>query len=285
MSPRVALPLVEPANPVRLAFRRAIGRLACVLRPAAARSLAAGNGPDSLGLLDRLMLCALRQQAAQNGTLEAFTYVQQQRFWSSAAAADFHATQEQYFDDWFLGHNVVVLTELERALADGAYATLCELGCGSGKALDYLSRRLTRIEKFYGIDLSPEQIRRNVVRFTDPRIAWVAADATRWIAANARPGWVFFSNNGVLEYLPLASVRQLFAHIAGSLGPALISLCEPVGMSHDLERDLLSMPYGSEHSFSHNYPHLLREAGFRLLHNSEIQHGNHRLLRIVAHVA
>lgn len=278
------MPLVEPANRVRLALRRAVGRLACALRPAVARSLAAGKGPDPLRTLDRLMLSALRQRAERNGSLEAFTHVQQHRFWSSTGAADFHATQEQYFDEWFLGHNLVLLTELERALDEGSYSTLCELGCGSGKALDYLSSRLTCIEKFIGIDLSPEQIRRNSERFTDPDIAWVADDATRWIAAHARPGWVFLSNNGVLEYLPLASVRRLFAHIAGRLGPALVSLCEPVGIAHDLERELFSMPYGSEHSFSHNYPHLLREAGFRLLHNSAIRHGNHRLLRIIAQV-
>ena len=283
MSPRVALPLVEPANPVRLALRRVVGRIACALMPATARSLAAGDGPDPLRTVDRLMLSALRQQAARNGTLEAFTHLQQNRFWSSAAAADFHATQEQYFDEWFLGHNLDLLTELERALDGGSYSTLCELGCGSGKALDALSRRLPGMKNFIGIDLSPEQVRRNTLRFNDPRIRWVADDATRWIALNARPGWVFVSNNGVLEYVPLASVRQLFAQIAGRFAPALISLCEPVGISHDLEHDLMSMPYGSEHSFSHNYPHLLREAGFRLLHNSEIRRGNHRLLRIIAH--
>ena len=282
MATRVALPLVEPSNPLKLALRRAIGQLACALNPAAARVLAAGNGPDPLSDLDRLMLSALRQRAARNGSLEAFTASQQRSFWSSAAAADFHATQEQYFEEWFLGHNLVLLTELERALTGGEFRTLCEIGCGTGNALDYLRRRLTGVEQFIGIDLSPEQIRRNEARFAAPDLSWVADDALQWVVANARPGWVFLSNNGVLEYFTQAAVQQLFTHIAARLGPALISLCEPVGLDHDLERDVDSSTYGTEHSFSHNYPHLLREAGFRLIYSSELRRGQHRLLRVIA---
>jgi hypothetical protein len=42
------------------------------------------------------------------------------------------------------------------------------------------------------------------------------------------------------------------------------------------------MTYGGENSFSHNYPHLLAEAGFEILHRSEYRSGSHRLLRLVA---
>jgi hypothetical protein len=86
----------------------------------------------------------------------------------------------------------------------------------------------------------------------------------------------------VLEYFTQAEVRQLFTHIARRLGPALVSLCEPVGLDHDLDRDVASSPYGTEHSFSHNYLHLLREAGFQVLYSSDFRRGQHRLLRILA---
>lgn len=278
----MALPFVEPGNPVKRAVRRALGRLGCFLKPATARALAAGEGPADFGLVDRLMLAALLQRAEREGSLEAFTARQQRRFWSSGAAADFHATQEQYFEEWFLGHNRELLGELEKAVAAGGFGALCEIGCGTGLALAELRDRLPGIQRFVGIDLSPEQIRRNQSRFTDPRVEWVAGDALAWIVDGARPGWVFLSNNGVLEYFTRGAVQELFAHLASRLRPALLSLCEPVGMEHDLGRDSGSSPYGTEHSFSHNYPHLLREAGFELLYESEVRREGHRLLRILA---
>ena len=278
----MALPFVEPSNPVKLALRRALGRIACVLLPGKARALSAGEGPASFGLVDRLMLAALRQRAEREGTLEEFTARQQRRFWSSGAAADFHSTQEQYFEEWFLGHNRALLEELEKAVAEGSYGTLCEIGCGTGLALVELRRRLPGINRFVGIDLSEEQIRRNRTRFADDRLEWVAGDALAWILAGGGPGWVFLSNNGVLEYFTRDDVQKLFGHLASRLRPTLISLCEPVGMEHDLDGDSGSSPYGTERSFSHNYPHLLREAGFDVLYESEIRRSGHRLLRILA---
>jgi hypothetical protein len=279
----VDFPLVQPTDPLRLAAKRLVGYALLAWHPAEATELDAGGGPDELQRKHKIMLCALMHRAERQGKLEEFIHRQQRRFWTSDAIADFHAVSEKYFEDYFLGEHVQTLLELERLLAERPYAGLCEIGCGHGRVSYYLSQRLAaRIDRFVALDLSREQIRRNQVRYQGANVEWVAGEAEAWITANAGPGWVFLTHNGVLEYFRRDDLRRLFAFIAQRCSPAIVSFSEPVGVDHDLANELGSPPYGYEKSFSHNYPHLLREAGFEIAYQSEFRSGSHRLLRLVA---
>lgn len=279
----VDFPLSQPRNPLRLAAKRLVGYALVRARPSEASALDQGGGPDELGRPHKIMLAALMHRAERRGELEAFIHRQQRRFWQSDAIADFHAVSERYFEDHFLGENVVTLVELEKQLATGRYRQLCEIGCGHGRVSYYLAQRLAgRLDSFVALDLSAEQIRRNRIRYQGSPVEWVAGEAESWVTANAGPGSIFLTHNGVLEYFRRDDLRRLFAHMASRCSPTLVSFSEPVGVEHDLDSDTGSPPYGVESSFSHNYPHLLAEAGFEMLHRSEYRSGRHRLLRLVA---
>lgn len=278
----IPFPLAETSHPLKLAVKRALGYVLIALRPAQARALDAGEGPVEATSIERVMMSALMHRAARRGELEDFIHRQQRRFWSSSEIADFHAAHEKYFEDMFLGENLVSLLELEKALAAGRFSTLCEIGSGHGRVVYFLSRRLETLRRFVGIDLSAEQQRRNHERYPDANIEWVIGDATAWIGRHGGPGWVFLTHNGVLEYFKRDELRALFADIAQRMSPALVSVSEPIGVDHDIDRDVASQPYGYERSFSHNYVHLLQEAGFEILHRSEYRDGGHRLLRLIA---
>jgi SAM-dependent methyltransferase len=278
----IPFPLVQPTNPLRLAIKRALGYGLLLLRPAVARAMDAGEGPAEIGRVDSMMMAALMHRAERRGELEEFIHRQQRRFWSSAEIADFHAAHERYFEDMFLGENIVSLLELEKALAAGGFSSLCEIGCGHGRVVYFLSRRLAALTRFVGIDLSAEQVRRNRERYPDAAIDWVSGDAQAWIAANGQSGCVFLTHNGVFEYFRREDLRSLFRDIATRMKPAIFSISEPLGLEHDLETETGSPPYGYERSFSHNYVFLLKEAGFEILHRSEYVSGNHRLLRLIA---
>jgi SAM-dependent methyltransferase len=278
----IPFPLVQPTNPLRLAIKRALGYALLALRPAVARAMDAGEGPAEVGRIDSMMMAALMHRAERRGELEEFIHRQQRRFWSSAEIADFHAAHERYFEDMFLGENLVSLLELEKALAGGGFSSLCEIGCGHGRVVYFLSKRLAGLARFTGIDLSAEQVRRNRERYPDAAIDWVSGDAIAWIKANGAPGCVFLTHNGVFEYFRRDDLRTLFRDIATRMKPAIFSISEPLGLDHDLEVEMGSPPYGYERSFSHNYVFLLKEAGFEILHRSEYVSGNHRLLRLVA---
>jgi SAM-dependent methyltransferase len=274
-------PLAISPSPWRRALKGALGRVLCALQPSRARAFLRGRGPAFLGRTDQLVMTYLWQRAQRRGRLEQFILRQQRRLWSSREIADFHELQTGYFQRMFLGPNKVSLDVLEAELARGGLDTLCEIGCGHGEVVNFLSQRLGALRRFIGLDLSSEQTRRNVARFGSDRVEWVAGDARRWVEKHVRPGWILLTHNGVLEYVPREDLTALFSRAAQN-APALVSLSEPIALDYDLDRETLSRPYGFERSFSHNYLQILEQSGFRVVHRSEFRSGSHRLLRVVA---
>jgi len=96
-----------------------------------------------------------------------------------------------------------------------------------------------------------------------------AADATQWIPEHASSNSVFVTNGGVFEYFLQEELETLFKFFADQRKPAAVALVETIGTDHNLEREKDSLIYGREMSFSHNYPHLLEQAGFTIKHQSE----------------
>ncbi len=275
-------PLTISHNPIKRALKGMAGAALCLVRPAHARALDAGEGPAFLSYVDQLMITALWRRAEGRGDLERFIHRQQRRFWSSREIADFHEAQTGYFESNFLGANKVTLDVLEEELARGGFTGLCEIGCGHGRVVQFLSQRLAGLQRFVGIDLSEEQTRRNRVRYGSDRVEWVAGDAQQWLATHAQRGWVYLTHNGVLEYFLRDDLVSMFKAIAQQHAPAIASISEPIAVDYDVDRETASRPYGDERSFSHNYVRILEEAGFRVIHRSEFKSGAHRLLRIVA---
>lgn len=280
--PKVALPLVQPSHPVKRALKVACGYLACAVWPARARSLLRCRNDGQLSGLDRTMLSALLHRSERRGQLHRFTHRQLRHFWSSSAAAEFHAQMSFSFQRWFLDGNGEFVAQLMAELRRRRPVAICEVGCGNGQVADWLATQLPEVPRIVGLDLSATQIMRNRALFKQPRLSWVAGDALAWLPRHAGPGWALVSNNGVFEYFLREQLLGLFVTMAQRSTPTLISLIEPLGLEHDLDSDPGSCHYGSEHSFSHNYPVLLREAGFRILHQSELRTPTHRLLRVMA---
>ncbi len=121
-------------------------------------------------------------------------------------------------------------------------------------------------------------------RITDPRIEFAVADADRWIRRSGEGNWLYFSHRGVLEYFPKPSLESLFGHIARECAPNLVFVLEPLSIDYDLSRERESRTYGVEFSLSHNYPLILREAGFDIVRQQEAAFFDHRLLGVLAEI-
>jgi SAM-dependent methyltransferase len=165
-------------------------------------------------------------------------------------------------------------------MADGAFDRACELGCGTGKLLAIVAARAGKPERFVGIDLSPAQTARNATQYEGSGLEFVAADALGWVERNAAPRSLYLTYGGVLEYFTEKGVKDLFA-AAARCRPACFALAEPIAPDFDLASETHSRAFGSELSFTHNYPRLLEDAGFRIEWQSEATPG-FRWLKIVA---
>lgn len=240
------------------------------------------------GRIHRLVRNGLYARALEQGDFAKLRgYLS--KYWGQEAK-NFHDAWQDRFERMFLKHDVVVVDELEEAMAslpdNAGFDHLYEIGCGGGQVLSYLADRLTGIDELVGIDLGAEQIKANVATYDQPKMSFHAADAVEWVPTNAKPCSVVLTNGGVFEYFLKEELQSLFAHIAEILAPAAVVVVETIGSDHDLDAHQESFVYGRELSFSHNYPHLLREAGFEIVHQSERTgyeaDGGGRWLRVLA---
>ncbi len=193
-------------------------------------------------------------------------------YWGREAAA-FHEGWDDRFERLFLGHDVSVIDELDSLLtergADRPLNHLYEIGCGGGQVLAYMRDRFPQFTTITGIDLGEEQILKNRDANQSEKTSFEAADANEWIPEHAKPNCLILTNGGVLEYFLQAELEALFTFAAGNLSPVAICLIETIATDHDLETETNSLIYGREMAFSHNYPHLLKAAGFSLISQTE----------------
>jgi len=278
---------IEPMSmPNFLPYAKVTSRIGAILVhvfPRRAASLTAGRLSASPSRLETLLIAGLVRTHRRRGTLDALTAMHDW-YWTNAPAVRFHEFSEKRFQRFFLENHVAIVPPLRAALASGSvpYSTLCEIGCGSGRILQYLADSLNEIPRFVGLDLSPEQVARNRARYTGRPMEFAAADGAAWIAEHAKPGWVYLTCGGVLEYFPRQKLLALFSTIAATLAPALFVLVEPLSDEQTLDGNGDSTPFGAENTFSHDYVGLLRAARYELLHRSEQRFDNQRWLLVVA---
>ncbi len=270
---------------LRQRVKIALGYVFATLLPGRVRQIREGKAREPFTRVDRAIIAAMVHRATRRGeSLDHLAYLHR-NMWQSDTIIGYHAAVEDRFTTWFLPHHAVVIDALERdlaALAPGCLHTLCEIGTGSGVTLDYLQRRLAvhGISTCIGLDLSAAQVQADAARF--PACRFVAGDATAWIPANARPGWIIFCCGGVLEYFPRMALERLIADTATRCAPLRWVMVEPLDPAHDLSSDTTSRLYGSETTWSHPYPYLLRNAGLTVLYEHELRFGGMRWQLVIA---
>jgi len=151
------------------------------------------------------------------------------------------------------------------------YDTLCEIGSGTGKLLNHLSKNLTNIKTFTGLDLSEETVAKANKEYGKQNIQFFAADAKQWIKENGRSHCIYLCYGGVLEYFPQDILLAFLTSIKEQYSPCIFAIVEPNGINHDLSATTESESYSNEFSYSHHYEYLFGEAGFNIKH-AEIKH-------------
>ena len=135
--------------------------------------------------------------------------------------------------------------------------------------LNYLSQEFPQINRFVGIDLSQDQTELNTIKFQEnKKLEFVALDAYDWVKENGQSNTIFVSSRGVLEYF-LEQRLQDFLNEINQLGNTFFVAIEPNDVDHNFDTQPETQLYGNEPSFSHNYPHLFKNAGFTLWHFSQ----------------
>ncbi len=221
---------------------------------------------QSRSKLDHFLRYGLIRQAIQTGDLDQLAQYHE-NYWKGEAGAQYHEDYAFAFEESFVANFAYIIDHINQvAETANGFDSLFEIGCGSGQLLDYLATHVNGVEQFIGIDLSPTTVERCNDRYGRSNVQFVAADGDKWIRENGKSNSIFMSHRGVLEYFPQERLLSFFKYIQETYSPCLLITIEPIGTDHNLETTTASQPYSNEYSFSHNYPHLIREAGFDVLH-------------------
>jgi hypothetical protein len=193
-------------------------------------------------------------------------------YWSSPVSDEFYTGFSHRYETLFLAYHAGIVAETRKAMEKSGqdYRQLIELGSGDGKILEHFSKELQSIPAFHGIDMNLPQTENNRQLYGHlPALSFHHGDAGKWLRNHATRGTVVIANGGVLEYFTRTELLELLKFLAVECSPCVVALTESLAADHDLVNEPATYPYGYELSLSHNYPALLKEAGFAICHTHD----------------
>ncbi len=269
---------------LRVLAKTVIGTMIEWTHPSLARAVDSGAPVGAAFRKRNLIIHARRERARRRGDPEAVKAAQA-GYWKGETADLFYDRYTARFRDWFLGpHQVIVdrLVDLDREMA---FANLVEIGCGDGRVLAHCAERLPGLERATGLDINPTIIARNRETYAgNPKLHFVDTEAGAWLSRNCPDGTVLMTYGGVMEYFTEADLSAMLTRIA-RLKRGAVAFVEPLAPGHDLSTRKDSFIFGGENSFSHNYPHLIRQAGLLPVFEQEMELGLVRWMLILARTA
>lgn len=249
-----------------------VGSVVEVLAPWIRRDLDTGNHSGRSVKLKRWILYARTARARARGDAGALQGSLFQ-FWRADTADAYFDRYLDRYQKWFLGPHHEIVDRLAELARSGEYSRLIEVGCGAGRVLEHCAATMPEMQSFIGVDINPVIVARNKMEFAqNPRLQFLAADASVWLQDASQPGTILLTYGGVMEYFSAETLSAMFGTLAQHR-PAAVALVEPVDPDHDLAQDAASHAFGQENSFSHNHEKLLQAAGYTVVFRKALQLG------------
>lgn len=226
-------------------------------------------------LKEQLMRKAILKKVQKQKEFNSLSDIHR-KYWSNQGK-DFYSVTKNNLETIHLPRHKSTFEALQKqlAIAPSQFKTIVEIGTGNGIVLNYLSTQFPDLDNFIGIDLSQDQISINQSNFKDnSKLKFVASDVMEWVEEYGEEYMVFLTFRGVMEYFNQKQLNHFFEKL-NSLGKIIFFAIEPNGLEHDFNQNPDSMIYGVETSFSHNYPKLFEDAGFKIWHLDKMKEPEH----------
>lgn len=201
-------------------------------------------------------------------------------FWRSQRPQDWFDATSDRLNRVYIPIFESLVESLDTHLRINRIASIVEFGTGNGDWLAWLKTKWDSPTSFLGIDLAEQQIAANRQRHAD--LDFKAGDMTEWVISNQSRRTLFVTHCGVLEYLSEATLRQFLSALQANHRESMVFFVEPHAECFDFQDEQHSRLLGSEFSFSHNYPRLLEQADFEVIHTSQHTVEGYRMLSTLA---
>ena len=268
-------------------LKRSLGKVLVTLLPQRAERVRQNEFSMSVGHrnpLNSLIRAGLADRLIAGNRLDELS-ANHRQFWATDQGTEYHVHARQHVTDSYHDYFSYVTDILRELLAaNPSIDTIVEVGCGGGSLLDLLAQQLPEVKRLIGIDLSPAIIAENKQMFDEPRLEWVVANGKTWVEQEGGSNTIYLSYRGVYEYFTEADLDEMFGKISAEKAPSISVSIEPIGLTHNLDADQSSQLYGSEFTFSHNYPHLYEKNGFTFHSVTRNEFDTHAICAVVASV-
>lgn len=268
-------------------IKRTFGKILVTLMPRRAAQVRQNEFSMSVGHrnpLNSLIRAGLAEKLIANDNLAELS-ANHRQFWATDQGTEYHVHARTHVTDSYNEYFSYISDILHDLLAaNPQITTLVEVGCGGGSLLNLLAQQFPQIQEFIGIDLSPAIIAENEQMFDDPRLEWIVANGKTWVEQVGGANTIYLSYRGVYEYFTQSDLDEMFAKIADEKSPAISVSIEPTGLQHDHTTMNDSILYGTEYTFSHNYPHLYQKNGFTIHNVTRKTFDTHAICAVVASV-
>lgn len=262
--------------------KRLIGRVGAVAYPSLTKEIHDGNigGPkhELKKLIAQAEFARLQAKGANEKIQEALT----RRWTPENLNADYYDEYADRFETMFFGPHARIIDWLQSLSQEVGITHVIEVGCGDGRALSAMSKRIPEIARWTGVDINAAIIARNHETYAEQSsLEFVVADAAEWLQSHIGPGTLLMTYGGVMEYIAPETLSNWFTVVAKNNGAGVL-LTEPVDHSHDLSDNPNSYLWGYESSYSHNHRALLEDAGFSILQMAEETLERYRTVMMLA---
>ncbi|WP_304887167.1 class I SAM-dependent methyltransferase [Rhodonellum sp.] len=233
------------------------GKLMLLLRPGLKDKFFSGHYPKDR--YERAALASLVNNLKKSQDVDHLAKLHQQIWAKTSGFSAYESTEELLMEV-----EPYLMKSFDKVLDKSAFKTLVEIGCGTGKFLNYFSEKFPMIDKFIGIDISAGQIELNKTKYkSNPRLEFYAEDAMEWLKKNSSTNTVYVTYGGVLEYFNEDQVNNMLDSMTQH-APAGLVVFEPIADGFDPKKEKHSKVDGYEFNFSHPYPHFARQAGMEI---------------------
>jgi hypothetical protein len=146
---------------------------------------------------------------------------------------------------------------------------LCEIGTGNGMLVNYLSRHFSQIDRFEGIDLSVEQIRKNREIYAESRVEYLHVEVGEYVLRRCRPCTLFVAC-GTFGCFTGAELEEFLSFTLRTTDRVAFAICDGVSIDFDAQVEFISRPRKNLF-YNHNYRYLLEKHGYWICLN-QLEH-------------
>jgi SAM-dependent methyltransferase len=240
--------------------------------------------PISYTLINNIIIKHFYKHYEPKNPSEYYRNIIKTHVWGGRTGMQWHIEEAEYdenLDKYGYWRKIQVLQIESFLMKNIQYKYIIEIGCGNGKYIDYISRKLGNKYQYIGIDLSYNQIEWNKERYKEnTSLEFQQGDASSFKDLKQYTGALYLTF-GTLSCFTKDELDSWLMSIQSDEGKNAVSIAEWL-IEYDYEKEDESIPM-SPSLYNHNYAVRVKKAEMEIIENEYIS-GNSEFVGYIRNI-